>query len=344
MKIAKTPFGKSSDGQDVDLYTLTNTRGVTVKIMTYGGIVTELNVPDAKGHMADVVLGFDNFDQYQTAHPFFGVLVGRFGNRIAGGQFELEGRRYDLAKNDGNNHLHGGLKGFDKVVWDAEEILSSDRVGLRLSYLSKDGEEGYPGNLRTVVEYLLTEENALIVDYTAVTDKPTIVNLTQHSYFNLSGEGTGDILEHEIWINAQRFTAVNHELIPTGELRSVKNSPMDFTTPRAIGASIREVGGYDHNYVLDKDGAELSLAAKVYDPKSGRRMEVWTTEPGVQFYTGNFLDGTFIGKSGRSYGKHAGFCLETQHFPDSPHHPDFPTTQLNPGETYRQTTIYKFFA
>lgn len=342
MKITKSSFGKTRSGEEVELYTLKNNRDVTVKIITYGGIITELHVPDAQGKTADIVLGFNTINEYLAPHPFFGVLVGRYGNRIAGGQFALDGQTYTLAKNDGQNHLHGGITGFDKVVWDAEEIQTSDAVGLRLFYLSKDGEEGYPGNLKTTVKYLLNDENELTIHYEATTDKSTVVNLTQHTYFNLLGEGSGDVLEHEVWINADRFTAVNDALIPTGELRFVKNSPMDFTTQHSIGSTIKAVGGYDHNYVLNKDKNGLSLAARVVEPRSGRVMETWTTEPGVQFYTGNFLDGTFAGKWGQRYEKHAGFCLETQHYPDSPNHPEFPSTRLNPGETYRQTTIYKF--
>ena len=330
------------DGKPVEIYTLENNHHVSLKIITFGGIITECHVPNGEGQIADVVLGFDNLEEYMKPHPFFGALIGRYGNRIAGGEFELDGQRYSLACNDGNNHLHGGNVGFDKVVWDAEAFRNDDGVGLKLTYLSQDGEEGYPGNLETTVKYLLNNDNELVIEYEAVTDRPTIVNLTQHSYFNLCGEGSGDILGHEIMLNADRFTVVDEQLIPTGELQLVKDTPMDFTSQRRIGSAIHEAGGYDHNYVLNKQGTELSLAAQVHEPQSGRRMEVWTTEPGVQLYSGNFLDGALVGKKGQSYQKHAGFCLETQHYPDSPHHPQFPSTRLNPGETYRQTTIYKF--
>lgn len=343
MNIKQEPFGKTNDGKEVTLYTLENDHHMTVGIITYGGTVTSIKVPDEDGKIDDVVFGFNSLPEYLKEHPYFGVIAGRYANRIAKGRFTLNGVEYKLAVNDGENHLHGGITGFDKVVWDGSIIQTDQAVGVNLVYLSKDGEEGYPGNLRTTVKYLLNNQNELVIEYEAVTDKPTVVNLTNHSYFNLSGEGSGKILEHEILINADRYTVVDEGSIPTGEQKAVKDTPFDFTVSRPIGDRIDALGlGYDHNYVLNKRGNELSLAAKVYDPKSKRKMEVYTTEPGMQFYTGNYLDGTRQGKSGKTYGKHEGFCLETQHFPDSPNHSDFPTTRLNPGETYRQKTVYKF--
>lgn len=342
MLITKEWFGRNKDGRDVSLFTLSNNHNTTVKIITYGGIITSTLTPDKYGKIDDVVLGFKTCDAYLGAHPHFGALIGRYGNRIAKGKFVLNGKEYRLAVNDGSNHLHGGLVGFDKVIWDAAEFQNETEVGVELTYLSKDGEEGYPGNLNTKVKYSLNNRNELGISYEATTDQPTIVNLTNHTYFNLAGEGSGNILDHEIIINAQRYTVVSDDLIPTGELKPVKGTAMDFSTPQRIGARISQVaGGYDHNYVLEKTGKELSLAAKVYEPKTSRILEVFTTEPGVQFYTGNFLDGTLAGKAGKPYGKQAGFCLETQHFPDSPNQPGFPSTVLNPGELYRQVTIYK---
>lgn len=347
MNILREPFGTAGNGQEVFLFTLSNCahpRNMIVKITNYGGIITSIIVPDKQGKLADVALGFYSLEDYRKKHPYFGAIIGRFGNRIAGGKFRLNDREYILVKNDGKNHLHGGKTGFDKVVWDAEEIRNPKEVGLKLTYLSKDGEEGYPGNLTTVVQYLLNDQNELIIRYEAKTDKPTVVNLTNHTYFNLAGEGSGDILGHQIQINADYYTAVGKGLIPTGQLKPVKDSLFDFTVPRAIGARIKDIKpGYDHNYVLNQNKpGELIQAAKVTEPVSGRIMEVWTTQPGMQFYTGNFLTGKLKGKLGRKYHKHGAFCLETQHYPDSPNHPDFPSTVLNPGETYRQETIYKF--
>lgn len=344
MNVTKEAFGKTNDNQEVFLVILKNNHNITAKIMTYGGIITSILVPDKNGKIDDVVLGFNTMKEYLAEFPYFGALIGRYGNRIAKGKFVLKGKEYKLAVNDGQNHLHGGRIGFDKVVWEATEINNHNEVGVKLAYLSKDGEEGYPGNLTTIVTYLLNDQNELTITYEAKTDQTTVVNLTNHSYFNLRGEGSGDILGHEIMINADKYTVVNETLIPTGELRPVKDSPMDLTAFKTIGARINEVeGGYDHNYVLNKSKKnELSLVAKVHEPDSGRRMEVFTTEPGVQFYTGNFLEGNLKGKTGKSYQKNAGFCLETQHFPDSPNQPDFPSTVLNPGETYTQKTIYKF--
>ena len=343
VEIKKTLFGTTKDGAKVMLFTLKNTQNVTVKIITYGGIITALQVPAKDGKMVDLVLGFNTFQEYLGEHPYLGAIIGRYANRITGGRFVINGAEYQLAKNEGKNHLHGGNVGFDKVVWSAEEMQSDQAVGVRLFYLSKDGEEGYPGNLRTIVTYQLTNQNELTIEYEAVTDKPTVVNLTNHSYFNLSGEGSGDVLRHEIMINADQYSVVDEDLIPTGELKPVKDSPLDFTVRRPIGARISKLeGGYDHNYVLNKNENELLLAARVFDPDSKRMMEVFTTEPGIQFYTANFLNGTLKGKSGRVYDKHGAFCLEAQHFPDAPNHAAFPTTLLNPGETYRQKTVYKF--
>jgi aldose 1-epimerase len=343
MSMIKSNFGKTREGQAVDLYTLTNANGMAVKITDYGGIVTSLKVPDKNGRSEDVVLGFDSLDRYLAGHPYFGAVVGRYGNRIARGKFTLNGTGYRLAANNGENHLHGGIKGFDQVIWNAEIVKKENEVGVKLSYLSKDGEEGYPGNLSVVVTYTLTNDNELKIHYEAETDKPTPVNLTHHSYFNLKGAGNGDILEHLLTIDADRFTPVDEGLIPTGELKSVKNTPMDFTVPKAIGERINQVkGGYDHNYVLTGWDGSLKRAAKVVAPTSGRVMEVWTTEPGLQFYSGNFLDGTITGKNSKVYHKHYGFCLETQHFPDSPNKPQFPSTILEPGKKYTHTTIYRF--
>jgi aldose 1-epimerase len=344
--LTKEAFGKTADGKAVELYTLTNPRA-QVKIMTYGGIIVSLRVPDRDGKLGDVVLGYNNLDGYLKSSPYFGSITGRYANRIAKGKFSLNGRDYTLAKNNDENHLHGGLKGFDKVVWEAKELKVKNGVGVALSYLSKDGEEGYPGNLAVTVAYTLTDDNGLRIDYTATTDKPTVVNLTNHSYFNLAG--VGSILDHQIMINADRFTPVDATLIPTGELRSVKGTPMDFTKPAAIGARINQddeqlkLGrGYDHNFVLNGGDGKLKLAARVFEPTSGRVLEVYTTEPGVQFYTGNFLDGSITGKGGQVYQQRYGFCLESQHFPDSPNQPKFPSTVLKPGQKYTSTTIYKF--
>ncbi|HBE80449.1 MAG TPA: galactose-1-epimerase [Firmicutes bacterium] len=343
MNITKELFGKTIDGKEVWLYTLSNNHQLTVKIMTYGGIITSITTPDKNGKLGDIVLGFNNLKDYQGTHPFFGALIGRYGNRIAKGRFTLNGQEYKLAVNDGQNHLHGGLIGFDKVIWEAKELKDQTSVGLRLTYLSKDGEEGYPGNLTTTVSYLLNDQNELAINYEAVTDKPTVLNLTNHSYFNLQGEGSGDVLGHEMMIVAEGYTVAGEGLMPTGEIKSVQGTPFDFTAAKSLGAEINQVdGGYDHNFVLNHPENKLSLAARVVEPGSGRKMEVLTTQPGMQLYTGNFLDGTFKGKSGHAYSSHAGFCLETQHYPDSPNQPKFPSTVLNPGQTYHQVTIYKF--
>lgn len=342
--VQKAPFGKLEDGTPVEIYTLTNANGLSAKVMTYGAILTELHVPDKSGAMGDVVLGFDNLNDYLKGHPFFGATVGRYANRIAKGKFTLDGQEYTLAVNNGPNSLHGGLKGFDKQIWKATTLRRADGPAVRFTYHSPDGEEGYPGNLDVSVTYTLTNKNALRLEYTATTDKATPVNLTNHSYFNLAGKG--DILKHEVMLNADRFTPVDDTLIPTGKIEAVKGTVMDFTTQHAIGDHIDEVGkdptGYDHNYVVTGGGKKLTLAAKVYEPTTGREMDMYTTEPGFQFYTANFLDGTNTGKGGIVYQKHAAFCLEAGHFPDSPNHPNFPSTILRPGATYKQTTEYVF--
>jgi aldose 1-epimerase len=343
MEVTQEKFGATSDGQEVTLYTMKNENGMVVKITNYGGIVTELWVPDKGGVLGDVVLGFNNLTDYMGDHPYFGCIVGRYANRIAGGKFKLDGKEYTLAKNNGNNHLHGGMKGFDKVLWKSSKQSGRDSVAVRLQYESNDGEEGYPGKLSVSVTYALNNKNELRIHYEATTSKPTVVNLTHHGYFNLAGAGSGDVLKHELMINAQQYAVVNEELIPTGELRSVEGTPMDFRSPCPIGKRIEMVeGGYDHNYILNREDVSLTLAARVTEPVSKRVMEVWTTEPGIQLYTGNFLDGSLKGKGGKVYGKHYGFCLETQHFPDSPNQPDFPSVILRPGETYMQLTVYKF--
>jgi aldose 1-epimerase len=346
--ITETPFGATLDQHPVSLYTLRNSKGMEAKIMTYGGIVVSLKTPDKNGQFGDVVLGYDHLEGYLTKNPCFGTLIGRYGNRIARGRFSLDGVSYALAVNNGSNHLHGGLKGFDKVVWAARPVEAANGPALELTYLSRDGEEGYPGNLLVTAVYQVTEDNALRVDFVATTDRKTVCNLTHHSYFNLAG--TGDILGHVVQINADRFTPVDAGLIPTGELRAVADSPMDFRQPAPIGLRINDPGdeqikfgnGYDHNFVLNKKSNELSLAARVSEAATGRVMEVWTTEPATQFYTGNFLDGTITGKAGSVYAARSGFCFEPQHYPDSPNHPEFPSTELKPGGTYHNTIIYKF--
>jgi aldose 1-epimerase len=343
MNLQKELFGRTNQDEDVLLFTLNNNHDVTVRITNYGGIITAIRVPDKNGVIADIVLGLNTLAEYLKPHPYLGALVGRYGNRIAKGRFILDGATYQLAVNDGGNHLHGGLVGFNKVVWRAREIRTDETVGVALQYGSVDGEEGYPGNLQVEVKYLLNNRNELTLEYSAGTDQPTVVNLTNHSYFNLSGEGSGNILGQMMQINADYITAVDEELIPTGELAAVAGTPFDFTEARAIGSRFAAVkGGYDHNYVLNRQGTGLCLAAKAEDPQSGRMLEVYTTQPGMQFYTGNSLNGTIQGKSGQFYGPQSAFCLETQAYPDSPNHPEFPTTRLNPGETYHQVTVYKF--
>jgi aldose 1-epimerase len=351
MGIKKQSFGNMVDGTPVDLYTLTNANGVEARISNYGGTVVSLMVPDRNGAFEDVVLGFDTLEEYVEKSLYFGCIVGRYANRIAKGRFTLDGVEYTLAQNDGENHLHGGIKGFDKVVWEAKAVKGDEAVGLELTYLSKDGEEGYPGNLSVKVVYNLTNDDELRIEYFATTDGATVVNLTNHSYFDLAGGVSGDILDHELTIHADRFTPIDETLIPTGELRSVQGTPMDFCQAVAIGARIEQDdeqlifgNGYDHNWVLDKPAGSLALAARVHEPTTGRVLEVYTTEPGIQFYAGNFLDGSITGKGGKVYERRCGFCLEAQHFPDSPNQPGFPSTVLRPGEEYAQTTVYKFSA
>jgi len=350
--ITKESFGKTADGQSVDIYTLTNRHGMKARITNYGGIVVSLSAPDRDGKYADVVLGYNDLDSYlKPPFPYFGALIGRYGNRIAKGRFTLDGVEYKLAVNNGENSLHGGIKGFDKVVWTGSEVRSAAGPALALKYLSKDGEEGYPGNLTVNVVYTLTNNDELKIDYHATTDKDTVLNLTHHGYFNLAGEGNGDILNHRLVLKASRFLPTDAGAIPTGELRNVAGTPFDFLKMMAIGARINQddeqikIGnGYDHTWVIDGLMGKLRQAATVFEPTTGRVMEVWTTEPGVQFYTGNYLDGTAIGKSGKPYQRRNGFCLETQHYPDSPNHPKFPTTTLKKGQTFNSTTLYRFSA
>lgn len=348
-RITHESFGTAPSGAPVILYTLENAQGARATICNYGGIVTSLTMPDRNGQYGDVVLGYDNLTGYLTNSPYFGCLVGRYGNRIAKGQFTLDGKDYTLATNNYPNALHGGVKGFDKVVWQARPFLSASGPALELKYLSHDGEEGYPGNLDVTAVYTLTDRNELRLDYSATTDQATVVNLTHHSYFNLAGQG--DILGHEVMLVADQFTPVDATLIPTGELRDVAGTPFDFREPTAIGARINDAnqqlefgGGYDHNWVIKKPFGVLGLMARVHEPTTGRVLEVLSTEPGLQFYSGNFLDGTITGKGGWTYEHRNGFCMEPQHYPDSPNKPQFPSTVLRPGELYRNTIIYRFYA
>ncbi len=348
----KKVFGTTADGKTADLYTLKNKTGMQVSITNFGATVVSIMVPDKAGKMADVALGYDDLAGYELNKNYLGVLVGRYGNRIAHGKFSIDGTEYTLAKNNGDNSLHGGIKGFNKAMWEAKDVSKGGEAAVEMKYVSKDSEEGYPGNLSVTVVYTLTNKNELKIDYSATTDKKTVVNLTNHTYFNLAGQGNGDILKQDLMINADTFTPVDSGLIPTGELKKVEGTPFDFRKATAIGArieandeQIKLGGGYDHNFVLNRKAATgLSLAARASDAASGRAMEVWTTEPGVQFYTGNFLDGSFKGKGGIAYQKRTALCLETQHFPDSPNHPSFPTTLVKPGEKYHTTTVYKFEA
>ena len=343
VRVAREQFGVTAGGEQIDLFTLTNDHGMEVKLINFGGIITAIKVPDRKGKIDDVVLGHDRLEGYENRSRYFGAVVGRFANRIAHGKFVLNGAGYSLVTNNGENHLHGGLKGFDKVVWEATQSVD----GLQLTYLSRDGEEGYPGTLQATLKYSLKPANELRIESLATTDADTIVNLTNHSYFNLSGGGT--ILEHEVTINADAFTPVDKGLIPTGEIRAVKDTPMDFTSATPIGARIGDdyeqlqlAGGYDHNFVLRTGADRFRLAATLHDPKSGRVMQVSTTQPGLQFYSGNFLNGSIVGKGGTPYVKNCACCFETQHFPDSPNQPSFPPTVLKPGEQFQQTTTFKF--
>jgi aldose 1-epimerase len=344
--VTRAAFGALPDGAPVEIFTVTNGNGVEVRAISFGGIITSLRVPDRTGQSADIVLGYDTPGDYaRNNSPYFGAIIGRYGNRIAKGRFSLDGAIYTLATNNGPNHLHGGVRGFDKVAWSGE---ATDE-GVRFGYVSKDGEEGYPGTLSVRVTYTLNDRNELAVDYEATSDKPTIVNLTQHSYFNLAGQGARDILDHRLQIDADRYTPVDPTLIPTGELAPVAGTPFDFRQPTPIGARIGDDHpqlknglGYDHNFVLNRSGEGLRHAARVVDPASGRTLDIATTEPGLQFYSGNFLDGSITGKAGRTYQKRYGFCLETQHFPDSPNHPDFPSAVLRPGQTYKSRTVFTF--
>ena len=349
--ITSAPFGKTADGTAVEIYTLRNARGAQARIMTYGGIVQSLSLPDKNGQYADIVLGYDILQGYIDKTPYFGALIGRYGNRIGGAQFTLDGATYTLAANDGPNTLHGGLRGFDKVVWQAQPLLGGEGPKLVLSYLSKDGEEGFPGNLAVTATYTLTDNNELKLEFTATTDKATVLNLTHHSYFNLAGEGNGDILGHILYINADQTTPVDSKLITTGEFKSVDGTPFDFRTPTAIGARINDPDpilqygpGYDHNWVVNKPRGQFGLMARVTEPVSGRVMEVWSDEPGLQFYAGNFLDGTIKGKGGVAYPRRSAFCMEPQHYPDSPNKSNFPSVVLRPGQTYHNTIEYKFSA
>ncbi len=351
IRVQRVPFGNTADGTAVDLVTLRNGKGIEMKVLTYGGIIMSLKAPDRNGVAEDIVLGYDTVAGYEANSPYFGSLIGRVGNRIGKGTFTLDGATYSLAKNNGPNHLHGGIKGWDKVVWKLNGDPFQDRtgVGVRLEYTSADGEEGYPGKVTAHVVYTLTPDNRLIVDYHATTDKATVINLTQHSYFNLGASKTTDILGHEVMLNADRYTPVDATLIPTGELATVAGTPFDFRTATAIGARINDKNtqleygtGYDHNWVLTHTGEGLQLAARVYEPTTGRTLEISTTEPGIQFYTGNFLDGTITGKGGRVYPHRSGFCLETQHFPDSPNKPAFPSITLHPGGEYKSQTVFTF--
>lgn len=350
-RVTKDNFGTTADGKFVEAYTLRNNKGMEAVVLTYGGIIQSLKAPDRTGAFDDIVMGFDTVAEYEAGSPYFGSLIGRVGNRIANGTFTLDGKAYTLAKNNGPNHLHGGVKGWDKLIWAADPFQDETGAGVLLTLTSPDGDEGYPGKVTAHVKYTLTPDNRLIVDYHATTDAPTVINLTQHSYFNLGGAQTTDILGHELMINADRFTPVDATLIPTGDLASVEGTPFDFRTSTAIGAridadhvQIKHGPGYDHNWVLNRSGEGLQLAATVHEPVTGRTLEIRTTEPGLQFYAGNFLDGTLKGKGGRVYPRRSGFCLETQHFPDSPNQPSFPSIELRPGGEYKSQTVFAFGA
>ena len=343
MTVKKRSFGKTGDGKKVTLYTCTNANGLVMKLTTYGAIVVSLETPDRDGKLANITLGFDSIEGYMPRHPYFGATVGRFCNRIAKGKFTLDGKEYQLATNNAPNHLHGGDAGFDKVLWKGRTVKTDDAVGVEFRYKSKDGEEGYPGNLKVAVVYKLTNKNEFTVEFTATTDKATPINLTNHNYWNLAGAGSGTIHEHELTVSADKFLAVDDTLIPTGDLTDVKNTPLDFTKAKKIGTDLAKIKsdpvGYDHCFVLRKQDGKLNLAARVKDPKSGRVMEIYTTQPGLQFYTGNFLDGS---ESNGGFKQYEAFCLETQHYPDSPNQPSFPSAILKPGETFKQTTVHRF--
>lgn len=345
--VEKQGFGQTPDGNAVEAYTAYNSQGASAKFISYGATLAELHVRDSKGKFGDVVLGFDDLPGYLSNHPFFGATIGRYGNRIAKGAFTLDGQTYHLPINNAPNSLHGGDQGFNRRVWKGEALQRKDGAGVRFTYLSKDGEEGYPGNVTVSVTYVLTDKNELKIEYAAETDKDTVVNLTNHSYFNLSGTDSGDILNYVLYLNADKYTPVDATLIPTGEIASVAGTPLDFRKPAAIGARIgqlKEIGGYDHNFVLNGQSGALRIAARVTDPDSGREMEVWTTEPGIQFYSAIHLNGNIKGKGGVAYQKYGAICLETQHYPDSPNHPNFPSTELKPGQHFHSETIYKFSA
>jgi aldose 1-epimerase len=347
--LEKQHWGNLDSGAPVSLYTLRNSNGIEVRITNYGGRLVSVHTPDRQGNFGDIVLGFDDLAGYLGKNPYFGALVGRYANRIANGSITLDGKSYHLARNNGENALHGGLKGFDKVVWEGSEVRADKIPALELSYLSRDGEEGYPGNLQVKVRYTLTDGNELRIDYTASTDQITVLNLTNHSYFDLSGTAQGNIVDSVVSINANQFTPVNSHLIPTGELRAVDSTPFDFRSAERIGSRIdnadEQLGygkGYDHNFVLNRNGSPICLSARAADPATGRVLEVFTTQPGMQFYTGNHLDGSVTGKGGKVYGPRSGMCFETQHFPDSPNQPQFPSSELKPGQTYKATTIFRF--
>jgi aldose 1-epimerase len=343
MQISKQRFGAAVDGQEVDLFTLSNDRGIKAKITNYGGIITSLLVPDRKGNTGDIVLGFDTLDGYLGEHPYFGAIIGRMCNRVGGAKFVLDGKIYSISANSGSNQLHGGFFGFDKKVWRANTFIKEDSVSLTLCYLSPDGEEGYPGNLDITAVYTLNNDNELRIQFSATTDKPTPVNLTNHSYFNLAGEGHGLVYDHKLLINADHYTKLDKDSVPTGELVPITGTDFDFNEFHRIGERIHNLDfGYDHNFVLLKPSGVCGLIALASEPSSGRKMEVYSTEPGVQLYTANWFDGKLAGKGGKYYEKHSAFCLETQHFPDSPNHPEFPSVILRPGEIYKSDTVFKF--
>ena len=349
--VRREPFATTVDGRDVERFTLTSASGVTIAVLSFGGVIQSILAPDRSGEVADITLGYDTLPEYEKDKSYLGALVGRYANRIRGGRFSLDGRDYALAQNAGGNHLHGGMRGFNKAVWSVDPFEENDAVGLVLQHVSPDGDEGYPGTLRSTVTYRLTDSSELAIDFSATSDAATPANLTQHAYFNLAGTGSGDILGHVLELNASRFTPVDATLIPTGELRAVRGTPFDFSTPESVGARIgaddeqlRLAGGYDHNFVIDRAGTDLTLAARLTDPVSGRGVDIHTTEPGIQFYTGNFLDGTVMGKGGVPHRYRSGLALETQHFPNSPNEPAFPSTILRPGAEHRSRTVYHFVA